>query len=182
MGWIQTYTGIAFDFSDMRVESICIEDIAHALSHVNRYTGHTHYAYSVAQHSVLVAMRVKELGGDQSEVLAALLHDATEAYLGDVSSPLKRLLPQYNVIEKQLASLIDEKFNLGGMVKNLTARIKQADLEALASEAEIFFPADKRPRSWGLPCQFVVSICDGVVPMQAKSAEILFLSMYKLLR
>ena len=71
---IRTNTGKVFDLKLMDPESICIEDIAHALSHVSRFGGHLDKHYSVAQHSVYVAQCLTA-----ENQLAGLLHDATEA-------------------------------------------------------------------------------------------------------
>ena len=84
---ILTNTGEEINLTAPGAHSPGIEEIAHALSHICRFTGHTRRFYSVAQHSVLVSLLVPE-----EHARAALLHDAAEAYLGDVASPLKRLL------------------------------------------------------------------------------------------
>lgn len=83
--WITTFTGKQFYPFDPQPEEICIEDIAHALALTNRFGGHTPYPYSVAQHSYLLA-----LAAPNGNELAALLHDAPEAYLTDVPRPIKR--------------------------------------------------------------------------------------------
>lgn len=84
---IRTYTGKEFQFTaDIDPDTIDIRDIAHALSHLCRFTGHTNLFYSVAQHCLLVAEKIH--GGPEVK-LAALLHDAAEAYVGDLSSPLR---------------------------------------------------------------------------------------------
>lgn len=105
-----------------------IEVIAHALSYINRFTGNVGQ-YSVAQHCVLVAMMLpKELK------LSGLLHDATEAYLGDVSAPLKRLLPDYKNIEQYYHSVIDLHYG----VETEHPTIKEYDLRMLIAEAKHF--------------------------------------------
>ena len=78
-GWIQTYTGRQFWPLDPRIEDIDIHDIAHALSHQCRYSGHCLRFYSVAEHSVLLSHHV---AGEH--MLWALLHDAWEAYLAAI--------------------------------------------------------------------------------------------------
>jgi 5'-deoxynucleotidase YfbR-like HD superfamily hydrolase len=80
----RTYTGKQFDVLNPNPELICIEDIAHALSNMCRYTGHCKFFYSVAHHSVLVSELVSP-----ENALWGLLHDASEAYLVDVPRPLK---------------------------------------------------------------------------------------------
>lgn len=84
--WITTYTGKKFDLLNPQAKDICIEDIAHALACVNRFAGHTNKPISVAQHSVYVS---RQCPG--SHALQALLHDASEAYLGDITFYLKKM-------------------------------------------------------------------------------------------
>src|SRR5271165_7548492 len=83
--WIQTYTGRVMYPLDPRPEEINIIDIAHALSNLCRFTGHVRTFYSVAEHSVRVSQHC-----DPKDALWGLLHDASEAYLADMSRPMKR--------------------------------------------------------------------------------------------
>lgn len=126
--YIATVTNNKFFFEDVYESVIDIKDIAHALSNLCRFNGHCPCFYSVAQHSVLVSEKVPE-----EYELAALLHDASEAYLGDISAPLKRLLPDYKLIEKNVQDRIYYKY---GIPKSIGYHecIKKADLEALATE------------------------------------------------
>jgi 5'-deoxynucleotidase YfbR-like HD superfamily hydrolase len=124
--WIQTYSGKKFDLLNPTPESISIFDIAHALSNICRYTGHTKEFYSVAQHSVLASVNVPP-----KDALAGLLHDATEAYLTDISKPLKMLLPEYCKLEDKIYKIIAAKF---GLPAELPASVKEADLRLLATE------------------------------------------------
>jgi hypothetical protein len=85
---IVTYSGQTVNLLDAKAESVNITDIAHALSHINRWNGHAASPYSVAAHSMGVAKHFV----DPVEKLAALLHDAHEAYLGDITKPMHRTL------------------------------------------------------------------------------------------
>jgi hypothetical protein len=85
--WIQTFSGVQMHPLDPRPEDVRIDDIAHALSNLCRFTGHTRTFYSVAQHSVLVSRNVPP-----PAALLGLLHDAAEAYLSDIARPWKRYL------------------------------------------------------------------------------------------
>lgn len=84
-----------------------IETIAHALANICRYTGHVTRFYSVAEHCVLVSKAITP-----KYAMEGLLHDASEAYVGDVSSPLKKLLPEYQKIEDGIQEAIAKRFNL----------------------------------------------------------------------
>lgn len=103
--WIETFSGVRFDLIEPKEDDILIEDIAHALSNLCRFSGHTKVFYSVAQHSLMLCDLVEE-----KYRLQALLHDASEAYLSDIPSPLKFYLPEYRKIEDNLIKLIFRKF------------------------------------------------------------------------
>ncbi|MBU1330905.1 MAG: phosphohydrolase [Gammaproteobacteria bacterium] len=92
MTWILTNSARAFDLLNPRAEDVTTTDIAHALSLVCRFNGHCAHHYSVAQHSLLVAYIIEKEGGTPEEQLAGLLHDGTEAYISDLTRPLKLLL------------------------------------------------------------------------------------------
>lgn len=123
---IQTFTGKVIDLGLVTEEDIDILDIAHALSLINRYTGHTIAPYSVAQHSVHVSRLVAD-----EHALWGLLHDASEAYLGDVSRPLKSMLPDYKRLEEMVQRAIADRFALQWPIP---AEVKAADNVALMAE------------------------------------------------
>jgi len=104
---ITVHSGKYFDILDPVSFEYEIEDIATALSNLCRYTGHVDHFYSVAEHSVLVSQLVPP-----KLALCGLLHDASEAFLGDISSPLKQLLPNYKDIENNVQEQIAKAFNL----------------------------------------------------------------------
>ena len=133
--WIITNSGRRFDLVSFDEDQIQVEDIASALSKLCRFGGHTRKFYSVAQHSCLV---YDNLSGKPIEVRKqGLLHDSPEAYLGDVVSPLKSLLPEYTAIEKRLEKAIFSKF---GLPCELHPDVKAADLTALSTEARDLIP------------------------------------------
>ena len=88
-------------------KSICIEDIAHATARICRYTGHVQDFYSVAEHCVLMSRAIP-----QEFRKIALLHDASEAYMNDIASPIKQSLPDYKKIEDGVQKVIAEKFGI----------------------------------------------------------------------
>jgi len=134
MIYIQTYTGFHFDLQDPKPDTISIIDIAQALSHINRFTGHTIMPYSVAQHSLHASYIVPP-----EFALEALMHDAHEAYTGDVSAPLKSLLPDYRALEKRIESAVRHKF---GLPAQMSPEVKRADMIMLATERALLLGDD----------------------------------------
>lgn len=107
---ITTYSGKFFDITHPDPASICIEDIAHALSLICRGNGHVMTFYSVGQHCLQCAKEAMACQLPSRLVLAALLHDATECYMSDVPRPMKQLMPIYRQTEAKLLAIIYEKF------------------------------------------------------------------------
>jgi uncharacterized protein len=136
--WIQTFTGLAFWPIDPRPDEIRLEDIVGALSKLCRFGGHCLRFYSVAEHCVHVASQAPS-----HLKLAALMHDASEAYLVDVPRPIKPWLPEYVEIEKCIEKAIAIRFNLHWPVANA---VKQIDDRILEDE-RIQAMADP-PRPW----------------------------------
>jgi uncharacterized protein len=136
--WIQTATGVAFHVLDPRVEEVRLRDIAIALGKLCRFGGHVPgvCSYTVAQHSVLVALNVPHRYRVQ-----ALLHDAAEAYCVDVPRPLKRALVNYDVVEARIAACIGERF--GVELCDLPREVELADNRALSTEKrDLLAPLD----------------------------------------
>lgn len=125
--WIQTFSGGQFWPLDPRADEVKLTDIAHQLAKICRFGGATLDFYSVAEHS----LRVADLVPPELR-LQALLHDAAEAYCGDVVRPLKRNLTGYDAIESRIAFAIGEKFGVD--LVNLHPLVIQADNEMLAVE------------------------------------------------
>jgi hypothetical protein len=131
-GLIHTFTGKFFYPLDPTPETIDIQDIGHALSNQCRFNGHTSEFYSIAQHSVLVSRCVPT-----GHKLAALLHDASETYLPDVSRTIKPLLNGYTEVEQRLEQMIADKY---GFEYPLSDEVIWADNNILRDEALAFFP------------------------------------------
>jgi 5'-nucleotidase len=133
--WMQTAGGRKFYPSAPLSDAINIEDIAHALSMICRFGGHCSEFYSVAQHSVLVTDFVTAHlhPSSLSDIRWALLHDAAEAYIGDMVWPLKQdtRMAGYRTIENKVERAIAAKFGLEGEMPSI---VKHADLVLLATE------------------------------------------------
>jgi 5'-deoxynucleotidase YfbR-like HD superfamily hydrolase len=104
--WILTATGARWYLTDPDPDDVDLHDIAHALSNICRFGGHTRKFYSVAEHSLRVFKAMKEAGCGPTLCLWGLLHDAPEAYLGDVVRPLKYSMPIYRAWEGQTEAVI----------------------------------------------------------------------------
>lgn len=121
-------SGEYFDFTDPEGSNFTVNDVAHALSNICRFTGHAHRFYSVAEHSVHASRIVPE-----GFELEALVHDATEAFIGDVAKPLKMLLPDYQRLERRIERIVLSRF---GIKDGLSAVVKRADMQMLKAEQE----------------------------------------------
>lgn len=165
MAHILSVTGEPFDYDNPR--HVDIEEIAHALSHICRFGGHTSEFYSVAQHSIMVSSILPS-----SLALEGLLHDASEAFIGDMPTPLKLMFPGYKEIERRIEAVMSEQYGL-----NLAApEIKQADLLMLATERKLFTKNQEdywpilegiEPLPWVFP------------PMSPEKAKDAFLNVYQ---
>lgn len=134
MTWILTASGRHFDLADPQPDQIDIRDIAHALANEARFNGHTSRFYSVAQHSIAVSYLTPP-----DNALDGLMHDASEAYLKDLPSPLKRMLPDYRRIEQRVDAAIRARFDLPPQCSDA---VKRADLIMLATERRDLMPID----------------------------------------
>lgn len=130
--YIETYTGKKFDVFNPQPEDISIVDVAHALSMMCRYNGHCKYFFSVAEHSINVCDFVAKTSNNKKLLLWGLLHDATEAYLADITSPVKPYLSNYVELEQKIMGVICGKF---GLQVGMPTVIHEADIEMLRAEA-----------------------------------------------
>ena len=143
--WIQTYSGRRFSPINPNPNAIVIQDISHALAMQCRFTGHTRKFYSIAQHSVLVSYIC-----DPNDRLFGLMHDASEAFLTDLSSPLKRSgkFQDYVACERKLQQAICIRF---GLPLEEPPSVKKADNLLLATEArDLLGPLHS---DWKLPVE-----------------------------
>lgn len=140
-GEIRTYTGQMVNVLKPDLTKICIEDIAHALAVMPRFCGHTNKIYTVAEHSIRVAgLLPPELQ------MAGLLHDASEAYMCDIPTPIKILLPDYYTVENGLMHAIARKF---GFEWPLHPEVVKADKTLLEMEWDVLMDTDTGNFEWG---------------------------------
>ncbi len=139
--WLQTYSGLQFYPMDPDPAAVELRDIARALSMQCRYNGHVKEFYSVAEHCVLVSRLVPA-----EDALWGLLHDATEAYVGDMIRPLKNHMPAYREAEDRVMGAIAERFGLSG---SMPGSVKEADNRLLLDEKGHLL--DSEPAPWGVP-------------------------------
>ena len=135
--YLQTVSGRWVNPLDPDPEQFDIEDIARALGNLCRFGGHCRAFYSVAQHSVIVSELVQQRAGDVEDVFAALMHDASEAYLGDMPHPLKHRSPlgaAFKEAENRLEAALRAHF----AIKADVPEIKRADRALLATERRAF--------------------------------------------
>lgn len=147
--YMRTYTGKKFYPGDLRVEDICIEDIIQGLSGEFRFGGQSPNRITVAQHSVWVAEKLPD-----NLKLAGLLHDASEAYLKDIPSPVKDLLPDYKRLEHDLMCVIGSAFGLEGEFWHHPL-VKQADADVLQYELSLGWCSKGLFRTYVGPTDFV---------------------------
>lgn len=162
------HSGNYFDLADPKTDTILISDIAVGLANTCRFGGQVLHYYSVAQHSVLVSENVPE-----DLAFAALMHDAAEAYVGDVIGPLKQLLPEFKVIEDRVEQAICKRFNLGSMKH---PEIKFADLRLLCTEQRDLTAG--KDHNWnGLDAYPALE--QQIVPLMPEQAAALFLARFE---
>lgn len=137
--WIRTYSGKKFYVFNPKQKDIVIEDIAHPLSLLCRFTGHTEDLYSVGQHSLLVM----DLCPEEFK-LEGLTHDFTEAYINDMATPVKRKMPIYKEWETNLHIAIAKKFSLQFPMPKI---IKDIDQEVFEMEWAYLMQRNKKVKS-----------------------------------
>ena len=190
--WCNTISGRKFSYVDTDPDSIDLHDIAHALSLQCRYNGHIIHFFSVAQHSVYVSQVAADIYSSMATTkntynrdierliaLWGLFHDASEAYMGDLVRPLKRMMPQYEAMEARLDTIIQTKFAGRPIPPLYHEIIKEADNRVLAAEVETLVP--NLHADWSIPWS-PAQIPGGIQLCAPRDAEDLFLACYEGLR
>ena len=142
--WVPTYSGKRFSFKGVIDPAVInIEDIAHSLSMQCRFNGHTREFYSVAEHSLIMSFMVSDKAR-----LYALLHDAPEAYVGDIVTPLKT--DEMREREDSIMAVILSRFGLK-VSAEIIKEVKEADLRMLATEVQqLMYPGHHYPELRGI--------------------------------
>lgn len=161
-------SGNHFDFLNPESCEFLITDIARGLSNTCRYGGQLHRFYSVAQHSYHVSLLV-----EPRYALEGLMHDAAEAYVGDMVGPLKQLVPDYKAIEERTERAIADRFGL--RFDECRAALKVADLRMLHTEQRDLTAG--KGQNWNGLSGYEPLDCT-LTPLSPVTAEITFLERY----
>ncbi len=175
-----TWYGNKVYYDNPERSEIDIRDVAHALAVQPRWAGHTNWhsmtaPYSVAQHSIWCARTVDMLGGTREAQLCALLHDAAEAYLGDLNTYAKAMCPDYKALERRLLRVIFREYQLPeAWAAELPDIVKKADLLALRSEVRL---CHKNMAQYIEP--FGSVMLDVLADLSPKEVEAVFLTAFE---
>lgn len=171
MSFIVSLSGREISLDNPLPEDFCILDIAVGLSRTARFSGQTlRGRYSVAQHSVLVSRIVESIS--PSHAFAGLMHDASEGYLCDVTTPVKCRLSGYSELEARFMNAIAIRF---GFEWEIPYSVKMADLVALATEKRDLVP--KTPTPWAI-LEGIHPLSEQVQPLTEKAAYYLFMDRF----
>ncbi len=154
------------DLEHLDLRDVTIAEIAHALSQLTRWTGHTRVPYSVAEHSVRVCRYLRHIGSIHER--AGLMHDAHEAIIGDVSTPVKSIIPGFDVLELAAMRAVARRF---GTPERLPPDVHGADMAIASAENRDLLPPHARDREWLCPPPPFVKI----LPWSPATARDIFL-------
>lgn len=138
--WIQTMTGKKFDVLNPRAEDVDFVDVAHSLAHQCRFNGHTKQFYSVAHHCVVMSKHVPP-----AFALHALLHDAAEAYIGDMPAPVKAQFPEFSLMESAIMLAVYEAAGMEPWTMEAHETVYLYDMRMLLTERNQLLGAPPEP-------------------------------------
>lgn len=173
--WIMTQSGRMYHFANPDPRSIVVEDMAHALSKICRFTGHTREHYSVAEHCIRVSWLAEQKYG-KAFAREGLLHDSYETYGSDINGPLKSLIPEYKKYERIGEEVIGRKFNF---TVPKSPEIKDCDGVLYQTERRDLFPPFNLPFTCHKEKE---PLPDPIIPMSSELARLLFLHRYEEVR
>ena len=163
--WMMTHSGRRFWPMDPRPTEVDFRDIGHALSLICRYGGHCRRFYSVAEHSCLLAGYFLDRG-DWTWARYALLHDAPEAYIGDMVRPLKASMPRFKTAERAIERAIFSRAGLGD--SEIPHEVHAADAAIIGDEMRALFRPENFERAGWSPPEGLGVIVVGVIPFVAE--------------
>ena len=169
---IITYTGVTMCPLAPKESDFEIRDIAHALSLMTRANGHFIRFYSVGQHSLACSLEGEARGYSPRICLALLLHDASEAYLSDITRPVKISMPNYSEFEKNLQKVLFRAFGLGDLTDAEWQMVSSVDDAMLYYEFEHLHAGGGFGKEYELVGTHSLEYCD------MKEIELLFLEQY----
>ena len=176
MSYITTVTGKHFYPLNPNPQDIDIVDIAHALSLICRANGHFKYFYSVAQHCIACAEEAVERGCSVEVILGCLLHDASEAYLCDVTRPVKKHITQYLQAEEKLQEVIWKRFIGRELTDVEKKQIFEIDDHTLSQKFHLLMPEDLNEEYFNLQSECA---CEYQDPREVKERFIQFARILK---
>lgn len=174
--YIQVNSGRYFYVLDPRPEDITIEDIAHSLANICRFTGHGDRFYCVGEHSLLCARVARKLGYSTLVQLYCLLHDGSESVVNDLARPVKQNIPQYKEVEDRIMAIIWEVAGLPKPTEEDYRIVKLIDNTLLINEMEQLMVRKDIP-----DVEHVKMFVDLSVGYNAGESKIPFLTVYKAL-
>jgi uncharacterized protein len=140
MSWIVTMSGREVDLINPDPKTIWIMDLIYAISQLNRFTGHTKEPYTVLQHSLQCQRYAEDKEWSKEAQLACLCHDLHEGIIGDISTPMKRAVPEIAAVEKRVEAAVHKSLGLTEIMQKHESQVKQADLAMLLLERKLLLP------------------------------------------
>lgn len=158
--FIVTGSGLEIDFDNLAGSVISIEDMVYALDRIPRFNGHLNTPYSVLDHSLnCLHYAVCQKWPDGAQ-LACLIHDLHEGVIGDISTPIKSVVPELRRLEKRVEEAAHGQWGVTTLMQTYANQVKQADLALLIAERDVFLPGVKR--RWGADA--LVTVPYGMTP------------------
>lgn len=170
--FVTTRDGHLFYFDQLNVESIPLHSVAHSLSQQCRFNGHIEEHYSVAEHSVHISHLVLEYGGSPDTALYGLLHDASEAFMGDMPRPLKKMFPAFSNLESRIMEKYCELYSIDDPDVKM---VQWLDCNIVRDEAEKFYA---EPPEWTKEYASVIHP-DRLLGWDAMAVKYIFLEQFQ---
>ncbi|OME54155.1 hypothetical protein BSK59_16085 [Paenibacillus odorifer] len=172
--YIQVHSGRRFYVLDPKPQDITVNDIAHSLANICRFTGHGDRFYGVGEHSILCARVARKLGYSTLQQLYCLMHDGSESVVNDLARPVKQNIPQYKEVEDRIMAVIWEVVGIPKPTEEDYKIVKKIDNTLLVNEMEQLMKRNDVPSDIDYAPMFV----DLSVGYNAGESKIPFLTMF----